>query len=261
LKNSLIALLAVTVATGCALFRSDPAPGELASSAELGPAPSSPAAVPPGVEGDSATWWEALAADERRVVVSKEAHWLWLVEGDSTLFTAPVAVERDTVIQYRGQEWGFSTPTGRLAVVGKEEQPEWVPPDWYYYELAEERGLEPVQLPADTTVYLGDYTWIHVRDGDVGRVDRFGYLHSFSPGTVLDFDGKIFIPPPKSSLRRVPVILGTQRLILGGGYLIHGTPLTDPIGQGPSHGCIRMSNRDIEMLYGMVDPGVPVYIY
>lgn len=41
---------------------------------------------------------------------------------------------------------------------------------------------------------------------------------------------------------------------------IHGTPYEDSLGQPVSHGCIRMSNRDVIELYSLVDTGCPVII-
>lgn len=61
--------------------------------------------------------------------------------------------------------------------------------------------------------------------------------------------GKI-VPPGKSC----PV--GTRWLGLSAkGYGIHGTNNPASIGHTASHGCIRLRNRDIEELYGMVSVG------
>lgn len=42
------------------------------------------------------------------------------------------------------------------------------------------------------------------------------------------------------------------------GYGIHGTNAPGSIGKAQSHGCIRMRNRDVEELFGMVSVGVTV---
>ena len=44
----------------------------------------------------------------------------------------------------------------------------------------------------------------------------------------------------------------------GDGYGIHGTPEPDRIGKTQSHGCIRMTNWDVEDLASMVPKGIPV---
>lgn len=225
------------------------------------PPPPSPELAPPGERGDSAVWREALGSDGARIVVSRELRRLWYMRGDSVVLTAPVAVGRDTIFEYGGQKYDFSTPLGRRAVQGKEESPAWVPPDWHYYEIAVERGLEPVQLKPDQVVELSDGTTLEVRGVRVGRVNRFGNWWEFKPGSEIIFDDRIFMPPFGSPQRRIPDVLGTHRLILGDGYLIHGTPETDSIGEWASHGCIRMFNYDVERLYGIVDLSTPVFIY
>jgi L,D-transpeptidase ErfK/SrfK len=55
--------------------------------------------------------------------------------------------------------------------------------------------------------------------------------------------------------------LGEHALYLGfPSYLIHGTNDSRGVGMRVSHGCIRMFPEDIEALFQMVDPGVPVTI-
>jgi lipoprotein-anchoring transpeptidase ErfK/SrfK len=39
------------------------------------------------------------------------------------------------------------------------------------------------------------------------------------------------------------------------GYGIHGTNAPESIGQAASHGCIRLKNRDVELLYAMLHVG------
>jgi lipoprotein-anchoring transpeptidase ErfK/SrfK len=61
--------------------------------------------------------------------------------------------------------------------------------------------------------------------------------------------GKI-VPPGKSC----PI--GTRWLGLSvKGYGIHGTNNPSSIGRNASHGCIRLRNRDVEELFGMVSVG------
>lgn len=226
------------------------------------PAAATPAEAPPGARGDSAAWAAALKETKARIVVSREGRRLWLLDGESVVMSAPVAVGRDTIFRYAGKSYDFSTPTGKRTVLGKEESPLWIPPDWHYFEKAVEEDLEPVQLSPGDRVALSDSTFIEVKkSGEVGRVNRFGNWWPFTPGTTIKFDGKIFIPPLSSPQRRIPKVLGTHRLILGDGYLIHGTPDEDSIGEWASHGCIRMLNRDVQRLFDLVPKGTPVYIY
>lgn len=203
----------------------------------------------------------ALDAYGQRIVVSRGERHLWLLDGERVVFSAPVAVGRDTVFRYRDRSWDFSTPQGVRTVRDKQAMPVWIPPEWHYLELAAERGLEPVRLERGSVFPLADGTRIEVRDDQVGRVNQYGNFRPFRPGTEIVFEGFIFVPPFGTAQREVPDVLGTRRLILGDGYLIHGTPDEASIGQGASHGCVRMRNADVEILFALVDVGTPVYIY
>lgn len=56
--------------------------------------------------------------------------------------------------------------------------------------------------------------------------------------------------------------LGTRWLGLSlKGYGIHGTNNPASIGRNASHGCVRMRNRDVEALFGMVGVGDQVELY
>lgn len=235
-----------------------PAPRSAHQSA---PAPAPQRPTLPDDSVSTAIFLDALDVDDRRIIVSRQARALWLMEGDSVLFRTRVAVGRDTIFVWEGEEYDFATPPGERRVEAKETDPLWVPPDWHYFEIASQRGLEPVQLAPGDRVELSDGTRIEVRGNQVGRVNQYDNFWAFTPGTEIIFDDKIFIPPFGSDQRKVPEILGTHRLILGDGYLIHGTPEEESIGEYASHGCVRLLNREIEHLYAMVEVGAPVYIY
>jgi L,D-transpeptidase ErfK/SrfK len=67
--------------------------------------------------------------------------------------------------------------------------------------------------------------------------------------------GKI-VPPGKCNP------LGTRWLGLSRkGYGIHGTNRPDSIGRNASHGCIRMRNREVELLFKLVTVGDQVELY
>jgi lipoprotein-anchoring transpeptidase ErfK/SrfK len=56
--------------------------------------------------------------------------------------------------------------------------------------------------------------------------------------------------------------LGTRWLGLSiKGYGIHGTNVPSSIGHNASHGCVRMRNKDVEELFGMVGVGDQVELY
>jgi lipoprotein-anchoring transpeptidase ErfK/SrfK len=206
-------------------------------------------------------WGEALQKKGMRVLVSTETRSLWLMRDSETVFKAPIAVGRSKRLFYQGKEYDFTTPVGKRKVVSKGTSPLWVPPDWHYFEIAVERGLQPVHLKKNSNIRLGDSTRIVVRGNEVGRVNTFGNFWPFTPGKEIIFDGKVFIPPLSSNQRKVPEVLGTHKLEMGNGYLLHGTNEEGSIGEAVSHGCVRMYNDDVAQLYALVPVGTPVYIF
>jgi hypothetical protein len=136
-----------------------------------------------------------------------------------------------------------------------------VPPDWHYFEIAVHRGLETVQLRNGQRVQLSDGSRIEVRGSEVGRVNQFDNFYAFEPGMEMVFDGKVYIPPFGTRQRQIPEVLGTHKLELGDGYLIHGTNQETSIGDAVSHGCIRMYNDDVAFLFAEVPVGTPVFIF
>ncbi|HUH12871.1 MAG TPA: L,D-transpeptidase, partial [Longimicrobiales bacterium] len=204
---------------------------------------------------------EALSQRGRRVLVSIQDRALWLLEGDDVALAAPVAVGKEEGFVWEGKRYDFTTPQGKRTVRSKATTPIWVPPDWHYLEIAAERELKPVHLKVGQRVPLSDSTVIEVRGKQVGRLNRYGNFHPFTPGMEIIFDGKIFVPPFGTAQRSVPEVLGTHKLELGDGYLIHGTNEEGSIGDAVSHGCVRMYNDDVARLFELVPTGTPVFIY
>lgn len=191
------------------------------------------------------------------IVISISDHRLWYKQGDSVLFTAPVATAsgKELVGASSGQHWRFETPRGRLVVQSKDSNPAWVPPDWHYVEQARSRGLGLVHLERGQN-YAG-YT---IQGANV--IDPNGQpAPDAKEGHELVAKGNLIVPPFGTIQRRYLGTLGTRRLDLGDGYGIHGTDEPTSIGRSVSHGCVRMLNADVEQLYPIVPVGTPVYIY
>lgn len=210
-----------------------------------------------------AVYRAAQAHRGTKILVSTNERRLHLIIGGDTVMDVPVGIGMGTDFEYEGRKFRFETPTGRRRVLAKAEAPVWTVPDWHYMEKAAHRGLELVRLKDGDEIELSDGSHIVVRDGEVGRVNHFGNFWAFTPGTEIIFDGRIFMPPFGTAQRRVPEALGPYKLELGDGYLLHGTnPFNeDTVGGAVSHGCIRLTNEDIDRLYHLVDVGTPVFIY
>jgi lipoprotein-anchoring transpeptidase ErfK/SrfK len=160
--------------------------------------------------------------------------------------------------------WKFETPRGRLVVQSKEEDPAWIPPDWHFVEMARKRGLGIVRLNRGQSIAANDGSTITVEGTDMVRKYRDGRIVPIEPGVEgreVVAGGNIVIPPFGTNQRKYKGVLGTHRLNLGDGYALHGTDQPESIGRSVSHGCVRLRNEDIEMLYQMVPVGTPVFIY
>lgn len=69
------------------------------------------------------------------------------------------------------------------------------------------------------------------------------------------------VPPPGHSSRREANVLGDYALILGDGYMIHGTLYQRLIGSPVTHGCVRLLDDDLEAVYKTLPIGSKVFIY
>lgn len=56
-------------------------------------------------------------------------------------------------------------------------------------------------------------------------------------------------------------VLGEYAIAFGNGYFIHGTLYTRMLGQNVTHGCIRMADKDLEVVYKRLPNGAPIYIF
>jgi len=199
-----------------------------------------------------------------KIMVSIDDRWLWLVtaKGD-TLMSTQVAIGMGKDFEFEGKKFRFETPRSRRRVLKKEEAPKWNVPEWHYMERAQARNLELVRLKKDDKIELADSSFLMVVGDSVGRLNQYGNFWAFTPGLEIIFDGKVFVPPIGTAQRQVPDALGPYKLDMGNGYLLHGTNIfnEDTIGDAVSHGCVRLTNEDLDRLYHIVPVGTPVFIF
>ena len=69
------------------------------------------------------------------------------------------------------------------------------------------------------------------------------------------------IPPRGHPSRFESGTLGAYKLELGDGYMIHGTIYKRFMGLNVTHGCVRMGDEDLEVVYKTMEVGSKVYIY
>jgi lipoprotein-anchoring transpeptidase ErfK/SrfK len=183
-----------------------------------------------------------------------------------------------------GRTMVFDTPTGSFRIQSKEENPIWVPPDWHFVEEARKKKLEVVRLnpgqaiDAETGAPVPEEdsrgVWgllrasdrpkgrvLKIRGGSVVEVGPDGAERPLPPGELIRAGKALVVPPPGSAQRRFDKVLGHYRLNIGNGYALHGTMATAQLGRSVSHGCVRLSDADIEHLFKMAKVGDQVLIY
>ncbi len=69
------------------------------------------------------------------------------------------------------------------------------------------------------------------------------------------------VPPENHNSRYEYGVLGDYALSLGHGYLIHGTLYQRFLGLPVTHGCIRLNDENLELVYRSLSVGSKVYIY
>lgn len=213
---------------------------------------------------DSISWERSRATAMKssgfRIVVSLMDRHVWAVIGKDTVLSAPAAVAKGTTLEFGKSKWKFETPRGVRSVLGKESDPIWQPPEWLYAETALEHDLKLGHIYAGKPVTLKDGRTLTVRDRRVGVIEN-GQFGALPTDEHIVFDNTLFVPPLGTENRKVEGELGKYRLILGDGFLLHGTPYKNSIGLAATHGCVRLRDEDIEWLYEHVPVGTKVYIY
>jgi L,D-transpeptidase YbiS len=69
------------------------------------------------------------------------------------------------------------------------------------------------------------------------------------------------IPSAHHPDRYDPYVMGDYALAFGNGYFIHGTLYQRLLGQGVTHGCVRLGDQALEQVYNTAPVGTPIFIY
>jgi lipoprotein-anchoring transpeptidase ErfK/SrfK len=69
------------------------------------------------------------------------------------------------------------------------------------------------------------------------------------------------IPAPDDQSRFEFGVLGDYAMSLGDGYLIHGTIYKRYLGMPVTHGCVRLNDEDLEVVYTTLNIGSKVFIF
>ena len=69
------------------------------------------------------------------------------------------------------------------------------------------------------------------------------------------------VPPPGDPSRYEYGVLGDYGLSIGNGYLIHGTIYKRFLGMPVTHGCVRLGDEDLKVVYNTLNIGSKVFIF
>jgi lipoprotein-anchoring transpeptidase ErfK/SrfK len=218
------------------------------------------------------------------ILVSTAENKVYVRNNGQTIFEAVCSTGKGTTLAVDGKTIVFDTPIGKLRIIAKEENPQWVPPDWHYVEEARKNGMRVVRLnpgqsidsrtgqPATSNPSQGVWSWLSrgsntssnpvlkVRGDTIVEVSN-GVERELEPGKTIVAGDAIIVPPVNTKQRHYDKVLGKFRLEMGNGYGIHGTDDPGRLGQSVSHGCVRLGDDDIEKLYGIANVGDTVIIY
>ena len=213
------------------------------------------------------------------IIVSTAENRLYVRSNGQTIFQAICSTGKGTTLAVDGKTLVFDTPIGKFHIKSKEENPQWVPPDWHYIEQARKSGMRVLRLNPGSAIDAnsgnlvsgggeGVWSWfgggssrvLRVKNGTVVEDDG-GSERELPPGKLIVAGDTLVIPPVDTPQRHFDKVLGKFRLNLGDGYAIHGTQETDQLGQAASHGCVRVGDDDLAKLYAMAHVGDEVIIY
>jgi lipoprotein-anchoring transpeptidase ErfK/SrfK len=218
------------------------------------------------------------------ILVSTAENRLYVRRNGQTVFQAICSTGKGTTLAVDGKTLVFDTPIGKLRIIAKEENPQWVPPDWHYVEEARKNGMRVVRLnpgqpidartgqPVTSKPNQGVWAWLTGNNtttgnsvlqvqGDTVVENNNGVMRELEAGKPIVAGDAVVVPPVNTKQRHYDKVLGKFRLELGNGYGIHGTDEPDRLGQSVSHGCVRLGDDDIAKLYQIANVGDTVIIY
>lgn len=164
------------------------------------------------------------------LVIDTAENRFYLRQGDLLVRSGYCGTGKGWTSNEIGHTWDFSTPRGLRYVQEVGTNPYWYRPEWYWLEM----NMRPPS--PDQVVVIPD---------SLSYSDQIAYYNSLSSSEQV-------------YVQRVPGVLGSYVLDLGGGVLLHYG-----VGRGRnvSHGCIRLSSADLEAIYRALPVGAPVLIY
>jgi L,D-transpeptidase ErfK/SrfK len=112
----------------------------------------------------------AFHAADRYIVIRLAENRLHLMEGERSVWSAPVVTGGGFRLERGGRSWHFTTPHGVFRVQRKEKDPIWMKPDWAF--IRDGQPVPPRNSPlrmqegmlGSTALYIGYELAIHGTD-------------------------------------------------------------------------------------------------
>ena len=170
------------------------------------------------------------------ILVSTAENKLYVRRGGQTIFEAVCSTGKGTTLAVDGKTVIFDTPIGKLHVISKEENPQWVPPDWHFIEEARKNGMRVVHLnpgqsidkrtgqpPTASAPSQGVWSWfgggsssnasdpvLKVQGDTIVEVGPDGSQRELEPGKTIVAGDAVVIPPVNTKQRHYDKVLGTH---------------------------------------------------
>lgn len=134
-------------------------------------AQSAPDAFALGGRAGASPFLEApLPTQELYVVIRLAENHLYVMRGNTLVWSAPVATGTGFRLEGAGRAWEFDTPRGVFRVQHKEKDPVWIKPDWAF--VKEGKPIPPLGSPlrreqgmlGTSAIYIGYELAMHGTD-------------------------------------------------------------------------------------------------
>ena len=96
----------------------------------------------------------------------------------------------------------------------------------------------------------GRLTVLHKKKSPVWHKPDWAFIEDGEP-----------VPAKDAPERWETGVLGEYALALGDGYLIHGTLYKRQLGMPVTHGCVRLGDEDLDIVYHTLSEGSKIFIY
>jgi lipoprotein-anchoring transpeptidase ErfK/SrfK len=170
---------------------------------------------------------EALKTQGYYLVIDQNEMRFYLKRGEKIIKSGVVALGKGEK-QVGSTTFKFYTPTGAFNILYKQENPWWHRPPWYWREKGKKYPDDPINIPKNLSPVEARKMYNELDEED------------------------------KDKVLVVPGELGKYKMGIGDGIFIH---YGKELGRNASHGCIRVSRNDLEILYKFIKVGDPVFIF